>query len=307
MSQALSNDPRFASGEPLLTGAVYLETFAEALNRAKEAVKLRDISRLMEAVNGLMGVCNDPLFLRSMVLAEASHDLRKLVQPFMTHLYEMIEKDESSELDAIWGLLGSKVPQAEGLFDVVRSSLTEPDFCTEVSVGGHLDSWLSTFAERVLGVGAVSSGSYDRPTWTIKVGPEVERRFKVQLDINARAHTNWPALVRAAINLVGNAADHNPEGPLEVYFTLQEVGESVTLEISDTGKGIEDTEQCFERGFTSNPNGGNSGLGLSIVKRTIEKMGATLQLNGHGTHGGAQFTITMPKHPPTQLECDGDA
>ena len=71
-------------------------------------------------------------------------------------------------------------------------------------------------------------------------------------------------------------------------------GDKITLEISDTGEGIEQDllDKIFNPYFTTKGWKG-TGLGLSIAKRVFEEHNGTLKVEskiGEGT----KFTITFP-------------
>jgi len=70
-------------------------------------------------------------------------------------------------------------------------------------------------------------------------------------------------------NLTKNAVDAM-EGKGDIHFSIFNEGESICIEITDTGKGIPASKlkTIFEPGFTTKKRGW--GLGLSLVKRIIE-------------------------------------
>ncbi|MDO5649543.1 MAG: HAMP domain-containing sensor histidine kinase [Gallicola sp.] len=89
-------------------------------------------------------------------------------------------------------------------------------------------------------------------------------------------------LKRAIVNLVENAATHNDKGG-KVYMGIQEQGETAEIVIADNGEKIEDTiaQVIFEPFIRKKPikdKMGHSGLGLSIVKRIVEKHKGELEL-----------------------------
>ncbi|WP_051386592.1 ATP-binding protein [Bradyrhizobium sp. ARR65] len=76
-------------------------------------------------------------------------------------------------------------------------------------------------------------------------------------------------------------------------------GEVAVLQIEDTGPGIAspDLERIFEPFFRgSYPQGEGSGLGLSIVKRVVERLGGSIRLEniGRADRSGLRVTVRLP-------------
>ena len=77
--------------------------------------------------------------------------------------------------------------------------------------------------------------------------------------------------------------------------------EMVNLIIDDTGIGIpeEDLPHIFDRFYrvdkARNSDVGGSGLGLSIVKDTVEKHGGSVEAFRHES-GGTRFMVVFPHH-----------
>lgn len=101
------------------------------------------------------------------------------------------------------------------------------------------------------------------------------------------------ALERAVVNILDNAVKFSPEGgSIEVRLTPDGV-----LTVRDHGPGIPEDElpHVFDR-FWRSPSARalpGSGLGLSIVARTVEQAGGQVTL-GHASGGGTIATVTMP-------------
>ncbi|MEM7298102.1 MAG: sensor histidine kinase, partial [Bacteroidota bacterium] len=107
-------------------------------------------------------------------------------------------------------------------------------------------------------------------------------------------------LSRIIDNLLSNAIKFTPKkGNVILEATLD--GKDLEIRIKDNGPGFKDRDkkklfQKFQR-LSARPTGGESstGLGLSIVKTLVEKIGGTIELSEE-TNEGAEFIIIIPSH-----------
>jgi two-component system sensor histidine kinase AtoS len=96
------------------------------------------------------------------------------------------------------------------------------------------------------------------------------------------------------MNLLLNAADAMPGGGSLVLETAYErQSQSLRINISDTGTGIDDAvmNSIFQPFFTTKSKG--TGLGLAITKRLIEENEGQISI-ANNTDGGAVFQIHFP-------------
>lgn len=99
-------------------------------------------------------------------------------------------------------------------------------------------------------------------------------------------------------NLVGNAIKYGREnGKVEIH--AQELGSMLVIKVSDDGIGIrtENLPRLFDEFFrekrTETQNIEGNGLGLSIVKRLVERAQGNLEVESH-VGEGTTFSITFP-------------
>jgi signal transduction histidine kinase len=150
----------------------------------------------------------------------------------------------------------------------------------------------------------------------IPVAVDVRRTIEEVLDLSSVAaerksitlHLDAPAepvvamgdaeeLDRVCANLVSNAVKYTPEGG-SVTVSLHRQDDQVVLSCSDEGIGISeaDQEQLFREFFRStNPVAlaeHGTGLGLTIVKRIVERHGGRVEV--HSELGrGSTFTVLL--------------
>jgi signal transduction histidine kinase len=112
-------------------------------------------------------------------------------------------------------------------------------------------------------------------------------------------HTSRIALKQILLNLISNAIKHNAGKDIEIKVSLHIAPALYTFNVLDNGKGIpeEDTDRIFELFETGSNNVGNegaSGIGLTIVKRLVGKMGGSIAV--HSTPGeGTTFTFSIAR------------
>ena len=98
-------------------------------------------------------------------------------------------------------------------------------------------------------------------------------------------------LKQVILNLVINAQEAMPEGG-RLGIRAREKSGQVELLVSDTGKGIpeSDIKRVFEPFYSKRRAG--CGLGLAISKRFVEEAGGSISVGS--TPEGAAFTVILP-------------
>lgn len=112
-------------------------------------------------------------------------------------------------------------------------------------------------------------------------------------------------IYQVVINLVENAIKYNVPGG-NVHVRTVRLRNKVILTVSDTGIGIPEASlpNIFDRFYrvdkARSRETGGSGLGLSIVRSTVEEHGGTVAAEPR-EEGGMRFTVTLP-YCPSELE-----
>ena len=115
-------------------------------------------------------------------------------------------------------------------------------------------------------------------------------------------HADPSGLRRILENLVGNAVKHHAgTNPLQIGITITQINDRYHLSVTDNGPGIDPRyhSKVFDVFQTLRLNGApeSTGIGLAIVKKTVERHGGQIRL--HSTKDqGAVFEFDWPVTPP---------
>jgi two-component system phosphate regulon sensor histidine kinase PhoR len=105
------------------------------------------------------------------------------------------------------------------------------------------------------------------------------------------------SLERVVANLVHNATKFTPEGGSIVVSAKDEDG-GVVVSVTDTGEGIDpqDLPRIFERFYKADRarRAGGSGLGLAVVKHTVEAHGGWIEAESMPGQGST-FRFWLPQ------------
>ncbi len=142
---------------------------------------------------------------------------------------------------------------------------------------------------------AVSYGAPLKPYSVKKVIREVSKHFlsmKFKIEGGGKVLAD-EALVSVIENIVRNALIHG--GANEVQVEIKKDKESVQISLSDKGVGIPNKTKAklFTEGFKFGKTG-NSGLGLYISKKTIERYGGQIWVEDNKPKG-TKFIIKLPR------------
>ena len=108
---------------------------------------------------------------------------------------------------------------------------------------------------------------------------------------------NENRLQQVFFNLVLNARDAMPSGGWLTLETRADEGDTVVLEVRDTGVGIkrEDIKRIYDPFFTTKGIGRGTGLGLSVSYGIVQEHGGAIFVDS--TPGlGTRFQVALPAH-----------
>ena len=125
------------------------------------------------------------------------------------------------------------------------------------------------------------------------------QQFKIstQCEVNLNSpFISYPAMIKIIIeNLVENAIHFRSMEDPYIKLKAHKDNNQVIIEVEDNGQGIrsEYKEKVFEMYYRANDRSKGNGLGLYIVKKAVQKLDGSIQLDTNfGV--GSRFTVTLP-------------
>lgn len=117
--------------------------------------------------------------------------------------------------------------------------------------------------------------------------------FETNLDPNIEILADPNRIYQAFVNILQNSFDHSNECKNISIFTSLNSG-LCCVKFSDNGHGIkkQNISSVFDPFFTTNK--GKIGLGLSIVKRTIESHNGSVKIYNNEPNTGCTVEISLP-------------
>ena len=129
---------------------------------------------------------------------------------------------------------------------------------------------------------------------------------KAKLELEVRGPSECPATMDEAAletivgNFVSNAVKFTPPGG-QIIVTLNRPRSSVTIDVRDTGPGIDPDFVPklfgrFERSTSAMARGvRGTGIGLSLSKELVELQRGTIRVDRHDDPRGTSFVVTLPR------------
>ena len=210
-----------------------------------------------------------------------------VVLSFIALLVTYIITSYRNEQNRVWvGLtketahqLGTPISSLNGWLELLRTRYPEDDLLPDVATDINR---LQLVAERFSRIGSAPTL---QPTdlrqvveqtyayMRTRISKKVEMELKIDLPMEsgeAVVQADAPLMAWVVENLIKNAVDAmNGRGWIGLHLLRE--GETVILDVTDTGKGIERKRytQVFRPGYTTKSRGW--GLGLSLCKRIVEE------------------------------------
>ncbi|MCX5169970.1 sensor histidine kinase [Streptomyces antibioticus] len=240
-----------------------------------------EIARLSRSFNSMTASLASSRELQQQLIADAGHELRTPLTSLRTNI-ELLTRSEET---------GRPIPEADrkALLASVKAQMTEL-----AALIGDLQELSRSEGQRGERVQVVSLED------TVESALRRARLRGPELTIDADLRP-WftraepAALERAVVNILDNAVKFSPEGG-----TVDVRLDGGVLTVRDHGPGIPEDElpHVFDR-FWRSPSARalpGSGLGLSIVARTVQEAGGEVTLT-RAPGGGTVATVRLPGAP----------
>ncbi|MGW7252966.1 sensor histidine kinase [Streptomyces sp. NPDC054834] len=240
-----------------------------------------EVARLSRSFNSMTSSLASSRELQQQLIADAGHELRTPLTSLRTNI-ELLTRSEET---------GRPIPPADrkALLASVKAQMTEL-----ASLIGDLQELSRSEGQRGERVQVVSLED------TVEAALNRARLRGPELTITASlgpwyTRAEPAALERAVVNILDNAVKFSPErGTIDV-----QLAEGV-LTVRDHGPGIpaDELPHVFDR-FWRSPSARalpGSGLGLSIVARTVQEAGGEVSLS-RADGGGTVATVRLPGAP----------
>ncbi|MFJ9543078.1 ATP-binding protein [Streptomyces sp. NPDC101225] len=240
-----------------------------------------EVARLSRSFNSMTSALASSRDLQQQLIADAGHELRTPLTSLRTNI-ELLSRSEET---------GRPLPEADrkALLASVKAQMTEL-----AALIGDLQELSRSEGQRGERVQVVSLED------TVEAALRRARLRGPELTITADLQPWYvraepAALERAVVNILDNAVKFSPEhGTIEV-----ELGSGI-LTVRDHGPGVDADElpHVFDR-FWRSPSARalpGSGLGLSIVARTVQQVGGEVSLE-RAEGGGTAVTVRLPGAP----------
>ena len=121
-------------------------------------------------------------------------------------------------------------------------------------------------------------------------------RFAIRIQPNLEFYSEWTLLNAIMQNLIENAIKYSVEDSPVVEIRVKQQGDYIVLEVEDNGQGIPEKyhTRIFEMFFRATNNASGSGLGLYILKRSVDRLKGTIEFKSQ-VNKGSTFTVTLPQ------------
>lgn len=257
--------------------------FAISRNNESEKSLMNNIKAREEAEHALI-IKNEELEKANKELDRfvysASHDMRAPLSSLLglIEIVRLTNKDE--ELNEYFGLMKKRILTMEGFIkeitDYSRNSRTEVNL-EEIKLIGLVREVINSIE-------------------FISLSASIESRVDIPEDFVVRSDSSRLKVVLT--NVISNCIKYHNAKTSNKWYSIRarEEGEFYVVEVEDNGIGIPDEyqEKIYDMFFRATESSEGSGLGLYIVKETIEKLNGTIQCASK-LGLGTTFTIAFPK------------
>lgn len=242
-----------------------------------------ELSQLADEFNQLTGRLQTTEEERRRFVSDASHELKTPLASIRL-LTDSILQDENIDQETAREFVGDIGEAADRLIHISQ----------ELLALNRLDEGRTVTREPV----EVNREAERTCRMLQPLAEEAQVTLETHLGENCVARCGREDVNQIFRNLMENAIKYNVPGG-RVLVTTRRAGDTVCLEVADTGVGIpqEEMDKIFQRFYrvdkARSRAAGGTGLGLSIVQDTVRLHGGQISV-APGEEAGAVFTVTLP-------------
>ncbi len=225
------------------------------------------------------------------------------------HFLAIVSHELRSPLNSILGwtkiLLGKEVDkktQQNALETIKRSAEFQEKLISDLVDSTKIISGKMNFSIRPLPLKGLINGLYDSHK---PLAEEKNIKFVLKPVPEIKVSGDAGRLQQVFTNLITNSIKFTPpEG--EITIEVREEKSQVVFTITDTGCGIPDADlsSIFKQYFQVEGAGqqGGLGLGLSIVKAIVERLGGSVSVANNNNGSGCSFEVRLPIYRDQNLD-----
>lgn len=244
-----------------------------------------DIAELSEAVVAMANTLETRSAYIREFAANVSHEFKTpltsiqgAVELLRDHAASMDEDRRARFLDNIAKDSDRLARLVTRLLELARADVMQPGGAGESRLGALLLDLQRHYADLGQSFGIEGADS------DTGIGARGEDDIRVAMDSD-----NLASVVR---NLIDNALHH---GKGEPRLVIEPATAQVRLRVIDDGPGVSpaNADRIFSAFFTTDREGGGTGLGLALVKTLVEVHGGQIRLADRAE--GCEFVVTLPR------------
>lgn len=204
------------------------------------------------------------------------------------------------------GLLNSM----KGLHELVNAEISDPASLEYFNIYNTQINRMDSIVKELITLARIGSNTYEKKlidfekivqqsiTFFSNFENYKNVHFHISIDREITLYEDRSLIQTVLQNLIENAIKYSKRGvknDVEIIISL--LDNQVSIVISDNGIGIslDDQEKIFNMFYRASQQSEGSGLGLYILKRSIEKLKGTIFLESE-PNIGSKFTVLLPLH-----------
>lgn len=299
-----TNDPRacgLPEGHPSLDAYLGLPFITDGKIVGSAGISNRSggyDQNIVEFLKPFMATCSN------IILAERARKERRRNEKLKNDFISIISHELRTPMTSIRGSLG--------LIDAIYKDKLDDNIAEMIHAANNGCNRMLRLLDDILDVQKLESGTIELLPGECDIGNIIQ---KIMLELESKTRHSEVELVidvtntitlfadadrieQILVNLISNAIKFTEKGSVKI--TARDIGDTIKIIISDTGKGIaaEDLPHIFDKfhqvGEVNTRSTDGVGLGLFIVKNLIDQHNGSIDVES-SENEGTQFTIHFPK------------